>query len=243
MKESLYGLLNLQQVDEEVDALRQHKRDYPARITELEGSMAQLADDRQSKKDQLAEQQSNLKHFSRQLDVAQESVTKHQTRMPEIKSNREYDAYQQEMMALHHAIDEYTEERKKATDEIARLSDLLEQEETEFDRRLNEHEREIAELRQKTQTIDDEVAGALERRKQVAASLSARVVSVYERVRLGKRKAVVRVLREACSGCWTNLPPQKINELRMSKRIIICDGCGRILVWDDRKETDPAGGT
>jgi len=240
MKESLHGLLDLQQVDDEVDALHRHKSDYPARIAELKAQIAAMKGDRESKKQQLAEHQASRRRFTQQLEAAEEGVKKHQTRMPEIKTNREYEAFQQEMMTLHHAIDEYTEEKKKAADEVERLTTLLEQEEVEFEKNLDEYQGEIADLQGKIQTIDDEVATALERRRQVASSIPSRVAGIYERVRRGKKKAVVRVARDACSGCWTSLPPQRINELRMSKRVIVCDGCGRILVWDDRGEGNPS---
>jgi len=235
MKESLFALLKLQEVDNEVDSLRKHKSDYPQRVAELEQLIATLGDERKNKREELAKQEANLRHFGQQLVTAEDDFKRHQARMPEIKTNREYDALQQEMMALQHAIDEFQEEKKKAAEEAQRLTAAIEEDEQQFAEKTQSAEVEIAGLREKVRTLDEEIAQAIDRRKAVAAEVPARAVTMYERVRRGKKRAVVRVVRDACSGCWTNLPPQKINELRMSRRIIMCDGCGRILVWDDRQ--------
>jgi len=241
MKESLYGLLNLQEVDNDIDELYKHKSDYPARIEELKSLIKELQDDRQAKEEHLAEQEANFRHFHQQQQTAEEDLKKHQNRMLEIKTNREYDALQQEIMALQHAIDEYLAERDKADEEVRKLKNLLTAEKDEVAAKIAAYEAEIADLQEKTRTIDDEVAKTRERRKQAAAQVPARVVDAYERVRRGKHKAVVRVVRGACGGCWRSLPPQRLNELRMSKRIIVCDGCGRILVWDDRDNNSSPG--
>jgi len=120
MKESLFALLKLQEVDNEVDSLRKHKSDYPQRVAELEQLIATLGDERKNKREELAKQEANLRHFGQQLVTAEDDFKRHQARMPEIKTNREYDALQQEMMALQHAIDEFQEEKKKAAEEKAK---------------------------------------------------------------------------------------------------------------------------
>lgn len=238
MKESLYGLLDLQDVDNEVDELKRHKSEYPNRIAELEGLISEIREGRSAKEQELSDQDSAAHHFAQQLETAQENQKKHQTRMLDIKTNREYDALQQEMVAIQHAIDEYTEEQKRASEEVERIRAELEEQKEAAEQQLGQFQEEIDDLRGKVASIDAEVANILERRKKVAAAVPQRIGSIYDRVRRGKKKAIVRVVRDACSGCWTSLPPQKINELRIANRIIVCDGCGRILVWDDRKNGD-----
>jgi len=237
MRESLYDLLALQEVDNDIDKLRRHKRDYPIRIKELRDQIAALKEDRRSKEERLAEREGAFRHFQQQLQAAKDDLAKHQERLLQIKTNREYDAVQQEIVALQHAADEYEVEMLKVDEEANNLRRELQDEEAAYREKNEEHEREIADLEEKTRVIDDEVAKTMERRRGAAEKLSPRMLTVYDRVRRGRPVAVVRVMRRACSGCWRSLPPQRINELRMSNHMVVCEGCGRILVWDDRDET------
>lgn len=233
MKASLFGLLALQEVDNDIDELHQHKRDYPARIEELKGTISGLVEERTKSVERLAELESSFRHFQQQHDAAKEDLVKHQKRLLQIKTNREFDAVQQEIVALQHATDEYEMELLKADEEAAALRVTLSEGEPEHLQKVQAHEQEIAELAAKTRVIDDEVEKVLDRRKEAAEGIERRMLNMYERVRRGKQLAVVRVMRGACSGCWRSLPPQRINELRMNARVMPCEGCGRILVWDE----------
>jgi len=236
MQEDLFGLLALQEVDNEIDELHKHKREYPARIRQLKNQISELTEGRQGMADRLAELEASFKHFQQQLSGAKEDLKKHQERLLQITTNKEYDAVQQEIVALQHAIDEYEMEMLKADEEAAGLRQQLEEENTAQQEKVAASEAEISELQQKIDVIDADVEKVKVRREAASANLPDRLCKIYARVRRGKQLAVVRVVRGACGGCWRSLPPQRINELRMSSRIIVCEGCGRILVWDDREQ-------
>ena len=235
MREDLYGLLDLQEVDNEIDALHRHKKDYPDRIAELQQLISEISGDRKDKSDRLAELEKANRHFQHQLEVAKEDLGKHQERLSQTSNTREYDAVQQEIVSLKHSIDEYEMELLKADEETETLRQEVDAQTEEQSAKLAEHEQEIADLEQKTAAIDSDVARTRKKRESAAEGLPKRLQMAYERVRRGKGLAVVRVTRGACGGCWKSLPPQQINELRRSERINVCEGCGRVLVWDDRE--------
>ena len=69
-----------------------------------------------------------------------------------------------------------------------------------------------------------------------AKKVEERLLSAYTRIRGAYKNglAVVAVIREACGGCYAQIPPQRQLEIRQRKRIITCEHCGRIFVgWDD----------
>jgi len=59
-----------------------------------------------------------------------------------------------------------------------------------------------------------------------------RFLTAYKRIRKNARNglAVVQIERDACGGCFNKIPPQKQMDIRMHKKIIVCEYCGRILV-------------
>jgi hypothetical protein len=46
----------------------------------------------------------------------------------------------------------------------------------------------------------------------------------------------VAVRNGACGGCFGNLPTQLLNRIRDMDKIITCENCGRILIWQDPKQ-------
>lgn len=57
-------------------------------------------------------------------------------------------------------------------------------------------------------------------------------MTAYQRIRKNARNglAVVQVERDACGGCFNKIPPQVQLDIRMHKKIIVCEYCGRILI-------------
>ena len=74
-------------------------------------------------------------------------------------------------------------------------------------------------------------------------NIEERFLTAYQKIRKNARNglAVVMVERDACGGCFNQIPPQRQMEIRMHRKIIVCEYCGRILVdnsiAEDIKET------
>ena len=237
MREDFYNLLAVQEVDNEIDELKRHKKDYPVRIEELRATISRLKQEREERQARLEELEKSLRHFQRRLESAKESLEKHQARLSETSNSREYDAVQQEIVAIKHSVDEFEMELLKADEEKGEVQRQLDEGETEFQEQIEACETEIEELEKKTADIDGNVDETKQRREQCAESLPRRLKMMYDRIRRGKNLAAARVIRGACSGCWKNIAPQQINELRQSAKITVCESCGRILIWDDREES------
>ena len=62
--------------------------------------------------------------------------------------------------------------------------------------------------------------------------IEPRLLTAFNRIRKNARNglAVVTVERDACGGCFNKIPPQRQLDIRMHKKIIVCEYCGRILV-------------
>ena len=50
-----------------------------------------------------------------------------------------------------------------------------------------------------------------------------------------KGLAVVPVLKGACGGCFSALPPQRVNVACLGNELVVCEACGRIVVWDGER--------
>ena len=80
------------------------------------------------------------------------------------------------------------------------------------------------------------VDGVEAKRTEVAGTIEKRLLTIYERRRGPRSKRVSAVRKGSCGTCFRQLPPQQRSEVRRCERIINCENCGAIMVWDDDSE-------
>lgn len=113
------------------------------------------------------------------------------------------------------------EDKKKVTDEIsARIDDRTKD--------LDLKKAELDDIVAETQK-DEELL--IEKSKEYAGYIEERLLVAYNRLRSNAANglAVVPIERDACGGCFANIPPQRQLDIAQRKKVIVCEYCGRIL--------------
>ena len=82
------------------------------------------------------------------------------------------------------------------------------------------------------QVSPNDVVSIREKAKKLEAAIEPRLLTAFKRIRKGARNglAVVYVQRGACGGCFNKIPPQKQLDIKLRKKIIVCEYCGRIMI-------------
>ncbi|MBR6639228.1 MAG: hypothetical protein IKL35_02580, partial [Muribaculaceae bacterium] len=83
----------------------------------------------------------------------------------------------------------------------------------------------VSETRQEEEAIR-------EKAKSLEPKIDARTLTAFKRIRKNARNGlgVVYIQRNACGGCFNRIPPQKQMEIKLHKKIIVCEYCGRIMI-------------
>ncbi len=233
MKESLHSLLNLQRVDTELDKLRKVQTDYPEAIAEIRKKVDSAKQAVDVKKEQAAELEKNRRHVEGELEAIQADLKKHQDRLYEVKTNREYDALQIEIEVLRNRADENETIILEGIEQHDDLKEMLKEEESAYKALKAEYMAEIKDLQSRLDRVDEDARGWREEREAAETDVEMRVLSTYSRIRAVVRDgvAVVPIGKGSCGGCFRELPPQRRMEVRRQDRILRCENCGRILVW------------
>ncbi|OPX33251.1 MAG: hypothetical protein B1H40_00465 [Candidatus Latescibacteria bacterium 4484_181] len=234
MKRQLAVLSELQKIDIHIDKLEKVKSEYPAAISAVEQQLEQSRKDLQSQRGGKEEAEKRRRHLERELEVASEHLKTSQQRLTEVKTNKEYEALQREIDVWKQTVSKTETEILKTMAEIEQLTEKI----VTHEQRLKEEEKlkqkQISDFRAKLDSAEAELNGYRREREQIASKVGRDLLSHYERIRRGKGGvAVVSVSRRACGGCFKQLPPQKVVEIKKGNRLITCDSCGRILVWDE----------
>ena len=111
------------------------------------------------------------------------------------------------------------------TNEIAAIQENLVDKEHVLDEKKVELEEIVSETRQEEENLR-------EKAKSLEPKIDARTLAAFKRIRKNARNGlgVVYIQRNACGGCFNRIPPQKQMEIKLHKKIIVCEYCGRIMI-------------
>jgi predicted nucleic acid-binding Zn-ribbon protein len=235
MREELKRLLQLQEMDDELLSLERAKVELPKRIQALEERIEETSQKFDDGKTALEELKREKRHSELELRDAEAGLKELQGKVYEIKTNKEYDALQSEIGSKKEEISNSEEEILTLMSQIEEMEEEIQKQEDEFTIISQENGAELESQRRELATLEEKIAIKQGERRNIMVRISQKTLSTYERISKGKNGlAVVRVRRGACGGCFKSLPPQKLQEIRREDRLITCENCGRILVWNQK---------
>lgn len=235
MNQELEYLVQLQEIDLRIREQELAQEQYPAAVTELEQAIAKAKSilDNAAKKLQKAE--SEKKTFEDQIENAKSHLEKSQERLNSIKTNREYDAVHAEIEAQKNLLNNAETKRKNLGEEIQKMQSNVENSTAEYERIKSENEPQIADLKAKIGAIDSNIAEITKERDLVLPKISKQYLRTYDLIRKKRKngKAISTVNTRTCGICFKVLEPQLINEVKRGIKMILCQNCGSILVWNE----------
>lgn len=237
MKESLFRLLDLQEIDKEIDALHQSQTDFPGEIDSLKNELQNARDQLQAKQQHTDELEKSRRTLERDLEAIEEDLKKHQDRLYEVKTNKEYDALQIEIESLQTRKGEHESTILENIDTIEELQQKLKEDESHFQEIEKVRQERIDDLMAQLNSVEANVRKWGRKRSAIEPDVERRPLSVYNRIRkvLKGGVAIVPVRKDSCGGCYRQLAPQRMVEVRRGNSIMRCENCGRIIVWKEEE--------
>ncbi|MDD3010851.1 MAG: C4-type zinc ribbon domain-containing protein [Bacteroidales bacterium] len=232
--QKLIALYSLQLIDSKIDRIRIVRGELPLEVQDLEDEIIGLETRISNYNEEIAELKSQILEKKNTITEAQALIKKYEEQQMNVRNNREYDSLSKEIefqtldiQLSEKRIKEYTatitikeEEVEKANLNLADLQKDLELKKSELDTIVAETEKDEQDLENKS----------IEQQRFI----EDRLLLAYKRIRKNARNglAVCKVERDACGGCFNKIPPQRQLDIRIHKKIIVCEYCGRILVDD-----------
>ena len=232
--ELINNLKELQSVDKTIFAFKKQLSEIPVRLKAMDSEAEAAA----SKVKQKEEERKNfqLRHKEKEIDLEQKegAIKKLQGQLYQVKTNKEYTALEKEIAGLGADKSLLEEEILSLLDEIDAAEKAVNEEKGGFEAQKKKIDAEKKEIDSEKTGIQKGLAEAEERRKAITPLIDKETLSRYERILHGKDGiAIVPVVGENCGGCYMNLPPQVINEIRIKENIVYCERCARMLFTDD----------
>ncbi|MDZ7738618.1 MAG: C4-type zinc ribbon domain-containing protein [Bacteroidales bacterium] len=235
VEEKLQALYRLQVVDSEIDKIRILRGELPLEVQDLEDEVEGLETRKGKLNDELSELEKAIKTKQNEIVDAENLIKKYEEQQNNVRNNREYDSLSKEIEyqtleieLCNKKIKEFTALKDEKALVIEESDKNLEDLKGDLENKKSELDSIIADTRKEEETLINES-------EQISDSIEERLLMAYKRIRQNARNglAVVPVQRDACGGCFNQIPPQRQLDIKSRKKIIVCEYCGRILVDDD----------
>ena len=233
-EEKIKALYELQKIDSKIDEINKIKGELPLEVQDLEDEIAGLETRIANILNDIDELTRNIKIKKEEIEKAKALIAKYEEQEKNVRNNREYESLAKEIELQKLEIELCEKKIKEYTADVKMKKKLVEECKGIADGRRIDLKSKQEEL----ESIDLETAKVVEeltKESELAAErIDSRLLTAYRRIRGNARNglAVVTVKRDACGGCYNRIPPQRQFDIRMSKKIIVCEYCGRILVSD-----------
>jgi predicted nucleic acid-binding Zn-ribbon protein len=231
----LISLFKLQNIESEIDRLRTYRGELPMEVQDLEDEVAGMETRLERQNEEIGQIKRLIAEKEAGLKEAQKHKERFETQIMGVKNSREFDALSKEIeiQSLEIQIaDKKIKEFKHQLDaralDLQNLTEQLEGRRNDLELKRTELGSIIAETEEEEKNLHKEVEKATKK-------IETRLLSAYQRIRGNARNglAVVSVQRDACGGCFNHIPPQRQMDIRLRKKITVCEHCGRILVDAD----------
>lgn len=240
MQEKILALYELQKIDSKIDVINKVKGELPLEVQDLEDEMAGMKTRIEHINAEIEELNSLTKQRKREVDQAKIMIGNYKEQQNNVRNNREYDAISKEIEYQELEIELAEKRLKEYAGGIKAKKLQLE----EAENQMKEREADLTAKKAELEGIEAETAPLVEeygvQEAQAKEKIDERLLAAYERIRRNVRNglAVVTVKRDACGGCFNRIPPQRQADIRLGKKIIVCEYCGRILVADPEAEQE-----
>ena len=231
----LEALYTLQLVDSEIDKIQIIRGELPQAIQDLEDEIAGLQTRIDNFKGSIDEQNANISKRNEEILTHQAMIKKYEKQQDNVRNNREFEAINKEIEFQKLEIQLCERRNSDANKKITELKEHIEAAELLIKNRQLELDSKKSELDGIIEETKKDEVRLLNKSKEMEQYIDERYLTGYKRIRKQARNglAVVTIDRDACGGCFSKIPPQRQSEIKMHKKVIVCEHCGRILVDDD----------
>ena len=235
VEEKLKALYQLQLIDSEVDRIRTVRGELPLEIEDLQDSIEAYSKRKEKVVQEIDSENVIKTKNTNQIAESNELIKKYKKQLENIKNNREFVSLTKEIeyQTLEIELSEKKIKNSEAnllhhTEKLNSLNDDLNVRKDELDKKSGE----LDEIVKETEKEEDALLKKSQKAKKV---IDDRLLLAYEKIRGNVKNglAVVSVKRDACGGCFNKIPPQRQLDIKLHKKIIICEHCGRILVDEE----------
>lgn len=240
VEDKLKALFKLQKIKSEVDKIKTLRGELPLEVQDLEDELEGLHTRVEKYEAEVKNLETNITGKKSEIETAKGLIKKYEEQQNNVRNNREFESLSKEIEYQTLEIELCEKRIREFTSEISEKNQIIDDSKKNYDERkvdLEAKQKELEEIVSDTQKEEGDLSTEA---GEVEKVIEERILTAFKKIRKNARNglAVVTVERNACGGCFANIPPQRQLDIKSRKKIIVCEYCGRILVDNDILEEE-----
>ena len=232
VEQKLKNLYQLQTMLSQIDRIKTLRGELPLEVADLEDEIEGLTTRLGKYNDEVKTISAGIDEKNAKIAEAKAAVERYKSQLNDVKNNREYDMLTKEIEFQSLEIELQMKRIAEAMRAIdAKKADVAQCNATLAERRadLDVKKSELEEITEETKAEEEKLR---EKAQDLEMCIEPRLLSAFKRIRNNTHNGlgVGYVERDACGGCFNKIPPQRQLDIRMRKKIIVCEYCGRIMI-------------
>ena len=232
VEEKLKTLYELQTILSQIDKIKILRGELPLEVKDLEDEIVGLGTRIENINNDLKTIRENIVSFREEMEQAKRSIDKYTEDQNNVRNNREFDLLNKEIEYNRLVIEHDEKKINEAKRQEVQKNEDLEKSNALLDERRKDLEMKKTELEEIVTETKAEEEKLREQARDLELNIEPRLLTSFKRIRKSSRNGlgIVYVERDACAGCFSKIPPQRQMDIRMRKKIIVCENCGRIMI-------------
>ena len=232
VEQKLKNLYSLQTKLSEIDEIKTLRGELPLEVQDLEDEIEGLSHRLHKYEEEIEHIKGDIAQKQESIKEAQAMMTRYQSQLEDVRNNREYDNLSKEIEFQSLEIELLRQKINDAERLINLKTGDLEKGRAALETRQQDLDQKKAELDEIVADTKADEEKLREKAKAIETTIEPRLLTAFKRIRQSSRNGlgIVYVQRDACGGCFNKIPPQRQLDIRMRKKIIVCEYCGRIMI-------------
>lgn len=234
-------LIALQETDSEIADWEKGLAAVPVQVESAKSDLAARRKKLDEAEARIKEAQNRRRQLEQEVKIENDHMSRAKLKLPSVKTNKEYTAVLAEVEAI----------KQKVTgleDQELELMETLESREKElpgFKAEYQEEEKKFNQYKSQKETeksrIEKDLGEARRKRDDLVRSVDPKLAQRYEKVlKLRGDHAVAQLVGHICQGCFQQILPQLVIEIRSGEKVFECIHCNRFLYWVPEPVTETA---
>ena len=236
MNQTLEQLIKLQEIDHRLMEIKEHMGDLPKTVESQELEITTIQSKNEQKQIRIDQIDKDIRHHESEIEDFSTKLKKYKEQLFLVKSNKEYDAISLEIDHMKTTISESETVQLQFEEEKAELEET-----TKLN--TNKIESTSESLASNRIALQSAMAETTQEQKKLESNrnilykdIELTYLNQYETLRKARDVGMASIISSACGGCYSQLPPQIVIEIKENKQIITCPGCGILQFWDGAEE-------
>lgn len=232
IEETLKSLYQLQNYLSEIDRIKILRGELPFEVKDLEDEIVRYETRIAKLQDETANLKSEIGSRTADTEERRAKIARYDEQIDNVRNNREYVFLEKEKEFENLEIQLNEKKIREASELIARKEQELEATKATLEdnrHNLEEKRKELEEIVNETRLEEEQLRT---KAQEIEPKIEGRYLNAFKRIRKNARNGlgIVTVQRNACGGCFNRIPPQRQLEIKMHKKVIVCEYCGRIMI-------------